>query len=212
MLTNQQKQLQEKQIKQLEEMQKAKGLTEQEKDQLATQLDELKKSMMTKEELQAREADRMKNEHKVALESATNEAKTWQSRFSSTLIENEILSVGSREKVLNNTVLASILGPRTNLEEVKDAEGKSTGKFVPKVTMDTVDKEGKPVTLVLTVEQAVKNMKEDKQYHFMFESTAAGGLGASTSGTGGNKPLTVADVPKMSPEEYRKKREQIINS
>ena len=209
-LSNERKALKEASIKQLEELQKSKGLTEAEKERLAVQVEELRNSMLTKEQQQEKETNKIKKQHQEAVTELTKDRDSWKGLFESTTIENEIMRVGSSQKVLNVAVLASVLKPMTSVEPVMNEDGTPTGKFAPKVKMNSVDKAGNPVVLSLTVEQAVAAMKDDTSFQFMFEDGSRGGLGGNNGGSK-VKPITVADLKGLSPEEYRKKREQLLN-
>ncbi len=94
----------------------------------------------------------------------------------------------------------------TRLVEDLDAEGRSTGEFIPKVKFNDTDAEGKPITLDLTAKEAVKRMKElPERFGNLFKSNLSGGLGGSQSV--GNKPLDGERLKNM--DEYRKQREKL---
>lgn len=192
----------ERQIKTLENLQKSKGLTEKEKQSLEQQLEALKNSQLTEKELAAKEQEKLRKQHTEAVQGLTTERDLWQGRFNKMGINNSIISEGAKAEAFDNDALIAILGPHANMVEDTDGDGKGLGSFSPKVKFADTDKDGKPVTLELTVEQAVKRMKEMPKYGYLFKSTASGGLGGTPPAGKGGK----IDPAKLTPEQYREWR------
>ena len=65
------------------------------------------------------------------------------------------------------------------------------------------DTEGKPVTLELSPQDAVKRMSEMDQYLNLFKGDGSGGLGASSRP--GGKPADIVELSK-DPKKYRQAR------
>lgn len=192
----------DRQIKTLEQLQKSKSLTEKEKQSLEQQIDTLKNSQLTEKELAAKEQEKLRKQHGETVQVLTSERDLWQGRFNKMGISNTIISEGAKAEAFDNDALIAILGPHASMVEDTDGDGKGLGSFNPKVKFADTDKDGKPVTLELTVEQAVKRMKEMPKYGYLFKSTASGGLGGTPPVGKGGK----IDPAKLSPEQYREWR------
>lgn len=194
----------EKQIKSLEVLQKSKSLSEEDKNKLAEQVDELKKGLLTKEQLAAQEKKKLEDRHGETVKTLTGERDTWQQRFHRQTINNAILSAASQADAFDAEDLIARLSPDTRLVQEMDSDNNPTENFVPKVKFTDVDKDNKPVVVDFTVDQAVTRMKEMPRFKHLFKTPATGGIGAaggSGKGKGGSK-----EVKDMTTEEYRKHR------
>lgn len=195
----------QKQIQLLEKIQQSKNLTEKDKTALEEQIEGLRNTLLTEKELAQKERAKIENQHKTAVAELTSERDNWQRRFQALTINHAIISEATKAEAFDPEAIIAILGPRTQLSERIDPEtGKGSGTFEPVVKFDDVDKDQKPITLDLTVEQAIKRMTEIPKNGYLFKSTAAKGLGASGS-AGKSGPI---DYTKMDPEQYMKLRKE----
>lgn len=195
-----------KHIADLEKLQKSKSLTENEKSQLQAKIDELNNTLLTKEELAAKERKKLAEEHSKEVANLTKDRDTWKDRFTTTSILRTIGDAANEEGAFNSNQIVALLQPITQLREETDAEGNPTGKYIPRVAYPDMDKDGKQVTLDLTIPEAVKRMKETpERYGNLFKSTMTGGTGSMpTNGAPGT-----ADITKMTPEQYFKHRKSL---
>ena len=76
--------------------------------------------------------------------------------------------------------------------------------MIAKVEFSDTDKEGKPVTLDLTIAEAVKRMSEMDEYANLFKSEGTGGVGGVNRGS--SKPLDAKKIAATDPALYRKLR------
>jgi hypothetical protein len=194
-------------IKELEVLKKNKGLSEKEKETLTKQIEDLKATVMSKEELAAKETKRLKEEGEKKEKELSTERDNWKSKYHDSTITRALMD-GARQagalRMAENQIVTLLKGS-TRLVEVLDADDAPTGNFIPKVKLDDVDKDGKPVTLDLTVPEVFKRMKErTDDFGNLFESTLKGGLGGS-SGKGGKQK----EVKDMTPAEYAEHRKTI---
>lgn len=189
----------DKQVKELETLKKSKGLTEQEKTNLTARIEELQNTLLTKEQLTVKEREKIQNEHKQVLEKTTSEREVWKNRFLQSSIVRAITDEAVKAEAFKPSQIVALLEKDTRLSEETDSDGNPTGDFTPKVKMQDVDKDGKPITLDLTVAEALKRMKDRAEdYGNLFKSGVAGGLGAS-----GGKSGKDVDPSKMTPDQYR---------
>lgn len=194
----------EKQIRELEMLKKSQTLTEKDKKDLQTRIDEMSSTLLTKEELARKERERLESTHKANLQSVTEERNAWQNRFTKSTINSAIIGEAVRSEAFDPDSLIAILGPNTRLVENVDADGKGTDEFIAKVKFSDVNEEGHPIALDLTVPEVVKRMKELPKYGYLFKSTATGGLGTPPNPAAGSK----VDVSKMTPAQYREHRKK----
>lgn len=195
-------------VSQLEALKKAKGLSDQEKENLQTQIDDLKNSLLTKEEQAKREKEKLEKTWATEKETLAKERDTWRFNFAAEAITNAITTASLKHKAISAEQVQAILKDHTRITEVLDANGKPTGRFMPKVKFADKDKDGNPIELDLTIEESVKRMKElPERFGNLFESDTPGGLGGSgnRNGFGG---ASDANNPPTDPVQYREWRKR----
>lgn len=192
-------------VTQLEETKKAKGLSEQEKSELQTRIDEMKSSLLTSEERAKQELKKKDAEYKTQLEQTSKEKEAWRTLFSDEATTNQILRATAKHKALSDEQIGAFLLPKTRLVEVLDDDGKSTGKWTPKVKFPD-EKDGKPIELDLTIDEAVKRMKDlPERFGNLFDGGTSGGLGGlnGKGGSGGGGGSLDSETPPKDPVQYR---------
>ena len=192
-----------KAIDELEAIKARATLTDQERTELETRLDNMKNELLTKEEMAKKELEKNTRKFTEELTKTTAERDAWQQRFSDSTIQRTITDAAIATKAINARQVIAILRPDTRLVEALDADGKPTGEMIAKVEFSDVDKDGKPVTLDLTVAEAVKRMSELEEYANLFKADGVGGAGGTNRGSG--KPLDAKAIAK-NPALYRKLR------
>lgn len=193
----------EKAINSLEALKKAKGMSDEGKAALQTQIDEMKNSMLTAEQRAEREKKTLQQKYEEDTKKLAGEKETWQNRFIRSTINTAIVSAASMAEAFDPENVVAILGPEVKLVQNKDDDGNDTEEFVPRVKFKDADKDGKPVVIEYTVSEAVNRMKELAKYKHLFKTTAAGGLGGSGGGGGGAGKKGAGKDPKdMTQEEY----------
>jgi hypothetical protein len=192
------------QIKQLELLQKSKNLSDKEREGLSARIEELNASLMTKEQLAAKEKEKLTGEWKAEKEKLSKERDFWKEQFTESTITRTILDEAGQADAYSPSQVVDLLYGKTRLVEVLDDAGNVVpGQYAAKVKMPDTTAEGKPTTLDLTVAEALKRMKDQaEKYGNLFKSGVAGGLGGNPNQTSGRS----VDPSKMSPEEYRKWR------
>lgn len=197
-----------KTIQELENLKKLSGTSEAAKASLEQRITELNETLMTKEELARKEKERLTNEFQHKLKTTEEERQTWENRYKSSTAQREILDAAIKNQAFDPEQIEAFLSPKARVVEIMDDAGNPTGNFTTKVKINTTGKDGKPVTLDVSVEEAVKNMRETPdRFGNLFKDLSSGGTG----GTGGNGPKGPLDVTKMSPEQYRAQRQQILS-
>lgn len=180
-------------------------LTTEERDDLDTRMQALQDQLLTKEELAKKEESRLKKEHENKLKEVSSERDSWKNRYTDSAIVRSISDAAGKHDAYRPQQIVALLQSKTRLAEVRNDEGNPTGAFKPEVRFDTVDKEGKPVTLTLTPEEAVKNMREMDDYLNLFKGEGVGGLGQNNQP--GGKKLDAKSLAS-DPVAYRKARRE----
>lgn len=193
---------------QLEQYKKTAQLTTEERAKLEAQIDDLQSKSMTVEEKARRESEKAAKTHQAALDGLTTERDSWQNQYTNELIGNKIALASAKHKAENPEHIDGLIRSRTKVAPVLDPEGNATGRFEARVAFPDTDKENKPITLDLTVDEAVKRMTELPQHQNLFAGGKAGGLGASGGQGGKIGTIDVAKMAREDPAGYRKLRKE----
>ncbi len=172
-----------------------KRLTQEERDSHAKRADELEQQYKTREQLAEENLKRQRESHQKENEALKTENKTIRENHNKLLIDVELnRGIVTADEAIPGK-LAKFLRQDTVLtDEIDEKTGKPTGGQVVRINFDDKDKEGKPVKLVLSVEEAIKRMKElPDEYGIFFKGTATGGLGGGNakggSSASGSMPM-----------------------
>lgn len=193
----------QKAIDELEAVKVKADLTSKERSDLEERLDDLKGQLLTKEELAEKEKQKTNKRHAEEVGKLTGEVDLWRTRYTKSSIDRAITDASSKHKAFSGEQIIAILGPKTQMVEEVNKEGEKTGNLVPRVQFPDSDKDGKPVTLDLAVDDAVKRMTEMDAYQNLFQAEGSGGLGATNRG--GAKPEDMSTLLK-DPRKYREAR------
>lgn len=184
-----------------------KNLTDQQRKELETSLEDLRSQFQTKEQQAETERVKLVERHSNEVKKLTEERDQWQQSYTNMVISNSLITAASEAEAWNPTQIEAILRPQTRLADELGEDGKKTGRLIPRVKMMGNDKDGKTVELDLSVGDAVKLMRETpEKFGNLFKSTANSGLGANPTG----KPGTQPDLAKIAqdPAAYRKLRKE----
>ena len=193
----------------LDELGALKGkaaLTQSERDELDGRIEHLQSQLMTKEELSKREKEKLAKEHESRLSEALKQQEHWKHQFTESTISGAITGKSVEYGVMTPQHMVAILRPNTRLVEVLSEDGKPTGQYTPLVKFYDNDEKGNAVTLDLSVDDAIKRMKEMDQHRNLFKGEGSSGLGANTHSS--NKSSSILDLLKNDPEKYRRLRKE----
>ncbi len=197
------KQATQKALEEIDALKARTNLTAKEREELEGRVSELNRQLLTKEELAAQEKTKLTTDFKNQLDGLTNERDSWKNRYTEASIVRSLTDAAVVNNSFNPEQVVAILRQNTQLAEELDAEGKPTGSLVPKVSFADTDKDGKPVTLELSPQDAVKRMTEKDQYLNLFKGDGTGGIGGTTRP--GGKPADISELAK-DPAKYREAR------
>jgi hypothetical protein len=195
----------QKLIADLEKMKEQTNLTQQQREQLETQIQELTTQFQTKEEMLKDSTKKMEERFNKEKNMLSSERDHWKTQFQTTEITRSIQDASTAAEAFNAQQIVDILYPKTRLVEEKVGD---KSKYVSKVKFPSTDASGNIVELDLTVPEAITKMKEDSaRFGNLFKSGAAGGIG----GQGNQLPTNAAgdaDLSKMSFEQYQEWRKK----
>ena len=194
-------------LKRFEDMQENFKMNETQRTEMEAELEDLRKQTLTAEEYAKREQKKLEEKYSTDLQSAQQQAESWQQRHNRLQVNYEISSAAQQHGVLPEAIesVEALLGGKTKIIPGEGEDGIEVLKTVVSF-MDTTA-EGKPLPVELSVEDTVKRMKENtEKYGYMFASQG-GGLGGN-SGQPGAKGQKRIDFTKLTPEEYQKIRKE----
>lgn len=200
----------EKLVAQLREAQSKAGLTDSEREAYETQIRDIRSGYTSKEELAKQDKERQKKDYESKLTKEKERGDKWEKMYKDSTITREITtaSMNPKHKAHNPQHIVNELAPKTRLVEDTDEEGKPTGSYIPMVKLASKDKEGKAITLDLTVTDAVKWLSEQEEHAPLFESGATGGTGLRNSIKKGNGDSGAMPTDTASYIEKRKKMKE----
>jgi len=185
---------------------KEEGLTKENLDFLQGRISELENEGKTKEQIAEEKRTKLTRDYETKLSAKSQEADFWKNNYTTYRLDTEIKLAATNKKARNPEQVLAILKPQTSFREVLGEDKKPTGSFDTRVKWNDKDKDGQPITLDLSVTEAIDRMFESESHANLFDSGTSGGLGGftSTSRKPGEK-----DPSEMTGDEYlawRKKK------
>jgi len=186
------------------------NLTTREKEQLQQQIEEVQAQSRTKEQQLAHERQQAAKENEKKIAALQKEAKDWRDRHHTELTERELNAAAVKHDAHNPKLVASFLRQHASVREVTDEKGNGMGRWEAVVNLPTTDEEGRPVTLTVSPDAAVKHLAERPgEYGGLFRANIVSGVGGSSSaggiptGSGGK-----VDPRRLSQSQYMELREK----
>lgn len=197
----------QKTIQDLENLKRSNQLSETNRTALETKIQELNDSLLSKEELARKEKERLTTEHQTKLQQVQDQSTRWETLYKESTVRREILDAAVELSAFDPEQIEFMVRPNARVVEETDQDNNPTGKFVTKVRLPSTDKDGKPVTLDVSVKEAVKAMKDTpEKYGNLFKDLGTGGIGGGQS----NAPRGTLDVTKMSHAQYMQHRKSLV--
>lgn len=174
--------------------------TKAEKEALQQKISDMEKQFLTKEQLAQQEQEKARKKYESELENAATERDQWKNVYVNTLAENAIARAAAENKAYNPAQLSLLLKNQVKVKQKTDDNGTPVMEFDVFLPVPTTDKDGKPVTLELSVGEGVKKMREQKDFANLFLVEGTPGTGATTIN---NSPVPVTGGPPSDPAAYR---------
>lgn len=185
---------------------KEQGLTPEIKESFQARITELENQGKTQEQIAKERQDKLAKEYETKLTTKSQEAEFWKNNYTTYRLDSEIKDAAGKKKARNPDQVLAILKPNTSFREIMGEDKKPTGSFDTRVKWNDKDKDGQPITLDLSITEAIDRMAESESHANLFDSGTNGGLGGFNSPGRKNGERDPGD---MTPEEYmawRKKR------
>ncbi len=193
-------------VTQLEELRTNVNLTQTQRDELDARIVALQQQHLTDAQKKEQEAAAAKKKYETEISTKDAEAKKWHGSYQKLVAVNAIKDAAATHKAANSKQLEMMLLNQVKVVEATDAEGKTTGEYIAKLTVTVIDPKTKqPTQIDLPVVEAVEVMKKDADYANLFVGDGKGGIG----GSNGTPPLNQAGQPdfkNMTPNQYREWR------
>lgn len=189
----------------LEQMQENLNLTDEQKKTVEAQLEEFKVASMTEKEKAARQLQKLQEESETKFKAVSEDRDLWKNRYNDSIIDTDLTNASVTEEAFNPVQIKAILKPISRTVEVVGEDGKPTGTFTTKIKIKTIGTDKKPVELDLTPVEAVKHLKEQKEFANLFKGTQVSGLGLQNGSDA--KPGSI-DLKSLTHEQYQKLRKE----
>lgn len=181
---------------QLQSLTQNTQLSQQERADLESSLEDVRKQLRTKEQQAAIEKKNLEEGYKTRLSEAEKKAQEWESRYTNETIGRSLTDAAVSGDAFNPMQVVELLRSRTKL-----VEGKPMVDFE-----DTHAETGERITTQLSPSDAIKRMRElSTVYGNLFKSNVVSGIGGGGAGSGASGTGKV-DVTKLTPEQYRELR------
>jgi hypothetical protein len=195
-----------------EDMLADKTLADDQRSNLKSELDDLRKTFRSKKANEEYERKQERERFTQELSSFKESASKWEHMYKDSAIQRSLQDAAIAAEAFNPAQITGLLRPMTQMRPAVDTEGNEMeGQMTPKVDFPDIDEEtGQAEITLRTPQEAVQRMKElPEQWGNLFRANVVSGIGSGaatggvTSGEGGR-----IDVTKLSPEQYRKMREE----
>lgn len=189
-------------MKQFEAIQGRLNLSEKEKEEIAQSLEEVRTAGMTEKQKLEHQLGKLNEQFKTETTKWTQEAGTWKQRFEDQQLQVQVQDAVSANKGVDSEHFLALM--RMWGTKVKETviDEKPTGRYEVRVTFPDTDKEGKPVLLDLTAEEAVKRMGEMKKHQHLFNHGQSEGTGLRTDQYSSGKVGDLPDFSNMTMQQY----------
>lgn len=176
-------------------------LSKEERDKLQARLEDVQKSLRTKEQQAEYERKQAEEKYTNQLKTAEERAGYWESLFKQETVARSLQDAAQAADAFNSNQIVGLLRPYTELKDVE-------GKLMPMVDFPDIDeKTGEEISTLRTPMEAVKRMRElPKLWGNLFKSNVVSGVGAGQGNTADSDNI---DYSNMTAEEYRKHRDAI---
>jgi len=194
--------------KQLQSWKDNLALTEQQKEELQSRIDQIQAETLTQQELSKKEKEKLSKEWEKREKTLNSERDYWKNLYTAEKIQREITDAAITHEAISPIQITEQMTPKAKLVEVI-RDGKPTGIWETRVTLRDKNENGEVIMLELPVTEAVKRMKESQENWNLFNSGANGGLGAFNNTTSGTLKGT---RPPKDHAQYKKWKQQNITS
>lgn len=161
----------------LEQFKTQYATSEQTRQELDLQIEELRNQSMTAEEIRKRDLKNKEVEYEGKIKVANEASVTWKNKHDRLLVTSDLSRAAVKHEVEPELldVVTAYLEPLTRVADV------GQGVLAATVSFPDVGADDKEFTATLTIDKAVARMKELPRFAPLFKGTATGGAGAAGS-------------------------------
>ncbi len=180
-----QKKEQEKLLKQIDNLQQSQNLTQEERDNLARQKDDLENSLLSEQEKIIKQKKQLENQFQEKASGLEKDRDTWKERFESSLVDRSLVDAATHKDVdaTNPSQIKQMYRSSTYADPDKDDDGKELGSYSSRTKFMGLDKDGKLMELDLPTLEALQKIKKDGQNENLFNHGGTPGTGQTGSGS-----------------------------
>jgi hypothetical protein len=188
------------------------ALTDEQRQKLEINLEDLRKQHRSKEEQAKHEKNQLQEKYEAELQQYKEAAIKWEKEHKDYMIEKSLIDAAIAHDAFMPNQIVKIVREWTKLVDAVDESGKSTGKLTPMVDLPDIDADtGKATITQWTPMGAIERLKVLQPN--LFKSNIVSGVGGN-SNTGGVQPgadgridqseLTTAQWMKLYKEDPTK--------
>lgn len=180
------------------------ALSQEERERLEQQLEDLQKQHRTKEEQAKHEKKQLQERYENELQEYKEAAIRWERQHKEFLVERSLLDAAVSNDAFLPEQIYDVVRKWTKLVEAVDENGKPTGQLKPMVDLPDVDADtGKPIITQRTPMEAIERLKELQPN--LFKPNVVPGVGGNSS-TGGVQPGADGriDQSELTTEQWMK--------
>ncbi|TXH08447.1 MAG: hypothetical protein E6R03_18200 [Hyphomicrobiaceae bacterium] len=190
---------------QLEALKQKTGLSEQEKADLESRIEQLRTEHLSESQQLQRKAAELEKKLKTDSETLSKERDSWKGRFDSTLIENGIRAGSVKHTAASDEQMIALYGHKARVVEILDDAGQPTGMFEVRLKVKQEDpKTKKDVEVELPIVDAIGELRKRPENANLFLTDGKPGAGLLNGNADKKQGSTWR--PGMSQEEYNKSR------
>lgn len=183
-------------------------ISEEERDKLQTQYEDLQKQHRTKDEQAKHEKNQLKDRYENQLQTYKEAAERWERQHKEHLIEISLLGAASAHDAFMPEQILAVVSKWTKLVDAVDENDKPTGKLTAMVDLPDVDADtGKQIITQHTPMGAIERLKELQPN--LFKANVVSGVGGNST-TGGGTPGAdgYIDQSQLTTEQWMKIRKE----
>jgi len=184
-VAKQRRDLQEKHLDEIRRMQKAQGLTDEERTSLKKRSEELEDALLSEKDRGKKEIDRTRKELQDQMTAVKTVADQNWALYTGSMVTTEISRAAALHKAFNPQQIEAIVRPMCVVEDEKDEKLNPTGRHLVLVKAQKKNDKGVVESVNFSVDKFVEQMKTDDAFANLFLSERAGGMGYRPGGKGG---------------------------
>jgi hypothetical protein len=199
-VANERRKLNEKHLKETEELLNSKNLSEKERERLSKRKDELETALMTTQEKARADKEKLEKEYNEKLKTSDDNAKTWQSRYAKAAIKRAITDAAVLSNAHDPSQIVELLENRARIQEIVGEDGAGTGEFEVVIEQSVKnEKTGKMEKKVMLVDKYIAEvMTEEPRNKNLFDSGRVSGTGHRPGSSGGRGGAALTSVQRIA--------------